>query len=104
MKTALVLGAGGFIGSHMVNRLKSEGYWVRGVDLKHPDFSNTQADEFIERESVYELMVCQCCSDFMWWMYWCTDCFRITAANLLVVALLRNALYSERVQAAARAR
>ena len=47
MKTALVFGAGGFIGSHMVNRLKSEGYWVRGVDLKHPDFSNTQADEII---------------------------------------------------------
>ena len=39
MKTALVLGAGGFIGSHMVKRLRSEGYWVRGVDLKHPEFS-----------------------------------------------------------------
>ena len=35
-KTALVLGAGGFIGSHMVKRLVSEGYWVRGVDLKSP--------------------------------------------------------------------
>ena len=46
-KTALVLGAGGFIGSHMVKRLKGEGYWVRGVDLKHPEFSNTCADEFI---------------------------------------------------------
>src|SRR5689334_6134700 len=46
MKTALVLGAGGFIGSHMVKRLKSEGYWVRGVDLKYPDFSKTEADEF----------------------------------------------------------
>ncbi len=57
MKTALVLGAGGFIGSHMVRRLKSEGYWVRGVDLKHPDFSDTAADEFIERDlSVYENM------------------------------------------------
>ncbi len=33
-KTALVLGAGGFIGSHMVKRLRNEGYWVRGVDLK----------------------------------------------------------------------
>lgn len=55
MKTALVLGAGGFIGSHMVKRLKSEGYWVRGVDLKHPDFSETEADEFIERDlSIYE--------------------------------------------------
>ena len=40
-KTALVLGAGGFIGSHMVKRLKGEGYWVRGVDLKYPEFSNT---------------------------------------------------------------
>ncbi len=46
-KTALVLGAGGFIGSHMVKRLKLEGYWVRGVDLKFPDFSPTIADEFI---------------------------------------------------------
>lgn len=46
-KTALVLGAGGFIGSHMVKRLKSEGYWVRGVDLKHPEFSKTEADEFM---------------------------------------------------------
>lgn len=46
-KTALVLGAGGFIGNHLVNRLKKEGYWVRGVDLKYPDFSKTQADDFI---------------------------------------------------------
>ena len=46
-KTALVLGAGGFIGSHMVKRLRSEGYWVRGVDLKHPEFSKTEANEFI---------------------------------------------------------
>ena len=47
-KTALVLGAGGFIGSHMVKRLRSEGYWVRGVDLKHPEFSKTEAHEFIQ--------------------------------------------------------
>ena len=47
MKKCLVLGAGGFIGSHMVRRLKSEGAWVRGVDLKHPDFSASAADEFI---------------------------------------------------------
>ena len=46
-KTALVLGAGGFIGSHMVKRLLSEGYWVRGVDLKYPEFSQTGANEFI---------------------------------------------------------
>lgn len=45
VKSALVLGAGGFIGSHMVRRLKSEGYWVRGVDLKGPEFSQTEADE-----------------------------------------------------------
>jgi nucleoside-diphosphate-sugar epimerase len=55
MKTALVLGAGGFIGSHMVKRLKQEGYWVRGVDLKYPDFSKTEADEFIVQDlCVYE--------------------------------------------------
>ena len=47
-KTALVLGAGGFIGSHMVRRLRSEGYWVRGVDLKQPEFSKTEAHEFIQ--------------------------------------------------------
>lgn len=50
MKTALVFGAGGFIGSHMVKRLKSEGYWVRGVDIKNPEFSDTKADEFIIRD------------------------------------------------------
>ena len=46
-KTALVLGAGGFIGSHMVKRLRQEGYWVRGVDLKHPEYSASHANEFI---------------------------------------------------------
>ncbi|MBK7260255.1 MAG: NAD-dependent epimerase/dehydratase family protein [Ignavibacteriae bacterium] len=46
-KTALVCGAGGFIGSHLVKRLKHEGYWVRGVDLKKPEFSDTVADEFV---------------------------------------------------------
>jgi nucleoside-diphosphate-sugar epimerase len=46
MKTALVCGAGGFIGSHMVKRLKQEGFWVRGVDLKYPEFSQTTADDF----------------------------------------------------------
>jgi GDP-D-mannose 3',5'-epimerase len=44
---ALVCGAGGFIGSHLVDRLKKEGYWVRGVDLKYPEFSPTAADDFI---------------------------------------------------------
>lgn len=47
MKTALVLGAGGFIGSHLVKRLKREGFWVRGVDLKFPAFSETEADDFV---------------------------------------------------------
>ncbi len=47
MVTALVCGAGGFIGSHLVKRLKEEGYWVRGVDLKYPEFSPTVADDFV---------------------------------------------------------
>lgn len=45
-KRALVCGAGGFIGSHLVKRLKKEGYWVFGVDLKSPEFAETDADEF----------------------------------------------------------
>jgi GDP-D-mannose 3', 5'-epimerase len=45
-KTALVCGAGGFIGSHLARRLKQEGFWVRGVDLKFPQFSDTAADDF----------------------------------------------------------
>lgn len=51
MKTALVCGAGGFVGSHLVKRLKSEGYWVRGVDLKYPEFSKSEADEML----IYDL-------------------------------------------------
>jgi GDP-D-mannose 3', 5'-epimerase len=47
MKTALVLGGGGFIGNHMVNRLKKEGFWVRAVDLKFPEYSDTAADDFV---------------------------------------------------------
>ena len=47
MKEALVLGAGGFIGSHMVKRLKREGFLVRGVDLKFPPYAETQADDFV---------------------------------------------------------
>lgn len=46
-KNALVLGGGGFIGSHLVKRLKQEGYWVRVVDLKTPEFTPTEADHFI---------------------------------------------------------
>jgi GDP-D-mannose 3',5'-epimerase len=47
MKTALVLGAGGFIGGHLVKRLKKEGFWVRGVDLKFHDHVETEADDFV---------------------------------------------------------
>jgi nucleoside-diphosphate-sugar epimerase len=47
MKKALICGAGGFIGSHLVKRLKEKGYWIRGVDLKYPEFSKTGADDFI---------------------------------------------------------
>lgn len=48
MTRALVCGAGGFIGSHLVKRLKQEGYWVRGADQKRPDFSPTGADDFLQ--------------------------------------------------------
>jgi nucleoside-diphosphate-sugar epimerase len=48
MKTALVLGAGGFIGSHLVKKLKEEGYWVRGVDLKYPEYEKSVADDFLK--------------------------------------------------------
>jgi nucleoside-diphosphate-sugar epimerase len=46
-KMALVCGAGGFIGGHLVELLKSEGYWVRGVDIKYPEFRKTGADDFV---------------------------------------------------------
>src|SRR5512138_2907984 len=48
MKKAVVCGAGGFIGSHLVKMLKREGYWVRGVDIKWPEFAPTAADEFLQ--------------------------------------------------------
>jgi len=47
LKTALVCGAGGFIGNHLIARLKNEGFWIRAVDLKRPEFGKTAADEFI---------------------------------------------------------
>src|SRR3954467_2965670 len=46
-KVALVCGAGGFIGHHLVKRLKREGFWVRGTDLKFPRFGETEADDFV---------------------------------------------------------
>jgi len=49
-KTALVLGAGGFIGSHMVKRLRSEGYWIRGVDIKYPEYSLSEAHQFFQED------------------------------------------------------
>ena len=48
MKKALVCGAGGFIGGHLVRRLKAEGFWVRGVDLQFPEFAPSAADEFLQ--------------------------------------------------------
>src|SRR6185503_7976155 len=47
MERALVCGAGGFIGSHLVRRLKRDGFWVRGVDLKFPEYAETEADDFV---------------------------------------------------------
>jgi nucleoside-diphosphate-sugar epimerase len=72
MKTALVLGAGGFIGSHMVKRLKSEGYWVRGVDLKYPEFSKSEADEFLiydlrDNRNVESVMRLQYTGNYVQW-------------------------------------
>lgn len=58
MKKALVLGAGGFIGNHLVKKLKKEGFWVRGVDVKKPQYNTTEADEFIVGD-LREQKVCQ---------------------------------------------
>jgi GDP-D-mannose 3',5'-epimerase len=57
-KAVLVCGAGGFIGSHMVKFLKKQGCWVRGVDLKYPEFSKTEADEFVIGD-LTKLEVCE---------------------------------------------
>ena len=57
-KQALVCGAGGFIGSHLVKKLKQEGFWVRGVDLKHPEFAETSADDFVIGD-LRDRIVCQ---------------------------------------------
>ena len=57
MKKAVVCGGGGFIGSHLVKRLKAEGFWVRAVDLKFPEYDETAADDFIQGD-LRELSVC----------------------------------------------
>jgi len=62
MRRALVCGAGGFIGSHLTRRLKDEGFWVRGVDLKYPEFSPTAADDFIQGD-LRDPLVCAKCVD-----------------------------------------
>ena len=59
-KTALVLGAGGFIGSHMVKHLVWKGYWVRGVELKSPEFGETQAHEFVHGDLTNRDFVRRC--------------------------------------------
>src|SRR5438309_5621995 len=46
-RKVVVTGAGGFIGHHLVTQLKQQGFWVRGVDLKYPEYSPTDADEFL---------------------------------------------------------
>jgi nucleoside-diphosphate-sugar epimerase len=61
-KTALVLGGGGFIGSHLVRRLKREGFWVRAVDLKLPEFSATLADDFV-RGDLRDAALCRAVID-----------------------------------------
>ena len=66
LKRALVMGAGGFIGSHMVKRLKKEGFWVRGVDLKHPEYAKTEADEFVQGDLRDPLLVKKVMSDNHW--------------------------------------
>jgi len=58
---ALVTGAGGFIGHHLVSRLKSEGYWVSGVDLKYPEYGETKADTFV----IGDLRSMKLCHDIM---------------------------------------
>lgn len=62
IKKTLVCGAGGFIGSHLVKLLKKEGYWVRGVDLKYPEFTRTLADDFIIGD-LRDPVICRCAVD-----------------------------------------
>ncbi len=63
MKKALVFGAGGFIGGHLVKKLKKDGYWVRGVDLKMNEYSETPADEFVIGDLTDPKLVEQVCNE-----------------------------------------
>ncbi|RAJ94594.1 nucleoside-diphosphate-sugar epimerase [Larkinella arboricola] len=58
MRTAIVCGAGGFIGGHLVERLKQEGYWVRGVDIKEHEYGNNKADDFVVGD-LRDITICQ---------------------------------------------
>jgi nucleoside-diphosphate-sugar epimerase len=62
-KKALILGAGGFIGGHLVKKLKREGYWVRGVDLKRNEYSAAPADEFIIGDLTEAIVMEQVCNE-----------------------------------------
>jgi len=62
MKKALVLGGGGFIGSHLVKRLKRDGYWVRAVDIKYPEFCKSHADDFVQGDLRSQIL-CDCVFD-----------------------------------------
>ena len=72
---ALVCGAGGFIGSHLVERLKAEGFWVRGIDLKYPEFGETAADDFLigdlrDPTSASMLLTCLSMRSISWQPTW----------------------------------
>ncbi len=62
IKTAIVCGAGGFIGGHLVSRLKDEGYWVRGVDIKEHEYGNDRADDFVVGD-LRDIDVCEALFD-----------------------------------------
>ena len=62
MKKIVVLGAGGFIGSHLVRKLKSMGNYVTGIDVKYPEFSKTQADEFCKLDATDYNLLNKCIS------------------------------------------